>query len=267
MQGRLRGIFPTCWKNRFQIGAVEELKGLEPEQQREVWKEATQSNPKPSDKEVKKAVAKVTEAAPVPEPPVEAAPVPEPPVKTIVAFPAEPATAPVQNRFLDHLRKGLEHVDHASKEVERAASYGEGLSEIRENLERASTKLRAKLNPKINPPLNWAVPRKNKYFEVTVQKIEMGTIRKYTRDKNGKRIFDDEDPKRAMIRKITGITTSVLRAFAGFHGAALDAAWNEISLEEAEAKAKRLEQTMEAALLLLKGRPRPTLKLGDNGGL
>jgi hypothetical protein len=58
--------------------AVEELKALEPEQQREVWKEATQSNPKPSDKEVKTAVAKIT--------------------GKVEAAPAQPATKPVENK-------------------------------------------------------------------------------------------------------------------------------------------------------------------------
>jgi hypothetical protein len=150
-----------------------------------VWKEATQDNPKPSDKQVKKAVTKVigkVEATPVPEPPVktEAQPSAEPENQS--TKPATEKPVPVENRSHDHIRKAIRHVDHGSNELEQAAIYGEDLTAIRETLKRVSQRLSFKLKPP-NPPLDWGAPRKSKYFEVTNTKIEMGKFRFCRKDK------------------------------------------------------------------------------------
>jgi hypothetical protein len=187
----------------------------EPEKRRTAWKKATENNPKPTAREVAKAVAEVNETAPVQDPPVGA----PAPTSAIISFPrntkrdvpptsaeaeaksAQPAFDNSQAEYIDRLEESLGDLTRARNRLKPVALRRDGIDVILQLIEKASKALCNKAeSAKIKtPPLpEWGAPRKSKWLEITHTEIKLGKIRRYTVDREtGKRIFDDELEEKA----------------------------------------------------------------------
>jgi hypothetical protein len=146
----------NCLHSPTHESQVRALANLEPEQQREAWKEATQDNPKPTAKRVAEAVAKVQVA-------------PEP-----VKVPTRRDQANVM--FVNHVANALKYLGLAGVELKEAAHHSQGLpdrklvSEIRGTFPEISKKLQAKLEQP-QPPEEPKQQPKSKTVQIVVRHI------------------------------------------------------------------------------------------------